>query len=633
MKGKIVQLPEDKLEKKVSFEETDRDARDEENEPGGDFGEEIVTGATAPAPPETEKAGNKLVIVEHIYSEPLEEYDMAFKEDVSKMKEMGLPLGFLNVSPFEVDENNGVVEVNNTVMKGNKRRRKKKKRVIEEHLRAEFDQTWWAEYGQNRIMEVWQERYGQFMEGNDEENNEKETETVAQENGTGGGEWENSEDLTGTAGWGDTKEDKSGEVNGWGDAEVSQDEKKQSSRAGGGDWGPSEEGGWGEVSAWGQGEEGGQQEAGHQADWDKLWMEVTNEVYQAELVKWEARREEESLAEIRVQRMTEQVSNISLGEEETKDGMKEEANEEKQVMGEEVKKEEIDNDKKGRTNEEKQLKKEETNEDNKEGTTEVEEKKGRKSSPDNWHHQKVNSGLGSVLRQLQEMETNTERSEANKSDPVPELSEDNHDEESPGIARAVKAFDLLGYVFEVDSGERYPDCPPLRTAALDWRSKNAVKKSRHLNLSRRNRLPRDEKSGNVVKPSALEKVKKHLVDVSASSEEFGSPAEESEKNDKESQDEFFTPDEEGDFEEVGADKFYDVQASPKTTKSKSRLKIERHAPEPVPDSLSSVPHISKYWAQRYRLFSLYDSGVKLDPESWYSITPEKIAQHIAERCR
>ena len=52
-----------------------------------------------------------------------------------------------------------------------------------------------------------------------------------------------------------------------------------------------------------------------------------------------------------------------------------------------------------------------------------------------------------------------------------------------------------------------------------------------------------------------------------------------------------------------------------------------------PETLAAIPHISKYWAQRYRLFSLYDEGVRLDPESWYSVTPEKIAQHIAERCR
>ena len=40
---------------------------------------------------------------------------------------------------------------------------------------------------------------------------------------------------------------------------------------------------------------------------------------------------------------------------------------------------------------------------------------------------------------------------------------------------------------------------------------------------------------------------------------------------------------------------------------------------------------SKYWHQRYRLFSRFDEGIKLDNESWYSVTPERIAQHIAHR--
>ncbi|KAM9988200.1 hypothetical protein ACTFIZ_003564 [Dictyostelium cf. discoideum] len=42
--------------------------------------------------------------------------------------------------------------------------------------------------------------------------------------------------------------------------------------------------------------------------------------------------------------------------------------------------------------------------------------------------------------------------------------------------------------------------------------------------------------------------------------------------------------------------------------------------------------ISKYYSQRYRLFSKYDEGIILDQESWFSVTPELIAQHIAERC-
>ncbi|KAF9999666.1 Trimethylguanosine synthase [Modicella reniformis] len=42
--------------------------------------------------------------------------------------------------------------------------------------------------------------------------------------------------------------------------------------------------------------------------------------------------------------------------------------------------------------------------------------------------------------------------------------------------------------------------------------------------------------------------------------------------------------------------------------------------------------MQKYWIQRYRYFTLFDSGIKIDMEGWYSVTPEKIATHIAQRC-
>lgn len=59
----------------------------------------------------------------------------------------------------------------------------------------------------------------------------------------------------------------------------------------------------------------------------------------------------------------------------------------------------------------------------------------------------------------------------------------------------------------------------------------------------------------------------------------------------------------------------------------------------------------KYWFSRYYLFSRFDHGIKLDAgrfessnafslslsyrviEAFYSVTPEVIAAHIAERCR
>lgn len=51
-------------------------------------------------------------------------------------------------------------------------------------------------------------------------------------------------------------------------------------------------------------------------------------------------------------------------------------------------------------------------------------------------------------------------------------------------------------------------------------------------------------------------------------------------------------------------------------------------------SLRDIPENvhTKYWNQRYRLLSLYDKGIKLDSESWYSITPESIAKHVTSSC-
>ncbi|XP_062228302.1 uncharacterized protein LOC133926388 [Phragmites australis] len=39
----------------------------------------------------------------------------------------------------------------------------------------------------------------------------------------------------------------------------------------------------------------------------------------------------------------------------------------------------------------------------------------------------------------------------------------------------------------------------------------------------------------------------------------------------------------------------------------------------------------KYWAHRHSLFSLYDRGVRMDAEGWYSVTPEAVAASQAAR--
>ncbi|CAD5207889.1 unnamed protein product [Bursaphelenchus okinawaensis] len=39
----------------------------------------------------------------------------------------------------------------------------------------------------------------------------------------------------------------------------------------------------------------------------------------------------------------------------------------------------------------------------------------------------------------------------------------------------------------------------------------------------------------------------------------------------------------------------------------------------------------KFWFQRYRLFSRLDEGILMDREGWFSVTPERIAENIAQR--
>ncbi|XP_078396606.1 trimethylguanosine synthase isoform X4 [Cetorhinus maximus] len=65
-------------------------------------------------------------------------------------------------------------------------------------------------------------------------------------------------------------------------------------------------------------------------------------------------------------------------------------------------------------------------------------------------------------------------------------------------------------------------------------------------------------------------------------------------------------------------------------KDKKRRKKKKKAFH-IPPDIVAVPELTKYWVQRYRLFSRFDEGVKLDQEGWFSVTPEKIAEHIANR--
>lgn len=52
------------------------------------------------------------------------------------------------------------------------------------------------------------------------------------------------------------------------------------------------------------------------------------------------------------------------------------------------------------------------------------------------------------------------------------------------------------------------------------------------------------------------------------------------------------------------------------------LKYLYRAPKDVPDM--------KFWHQRFYYYSKFDEGIKMDYESWYSVTPEDLAFYIAK---
>ncbi|XP_075978713.1 trimethylguanosine synthase 1 [Anticarsia gemmatalis] len=51
----------------------------------------------------------------------------------------------------------------------------------------------------------------------------------------------------------------------------------------------------------------------------------------------------------------------------------------------------------------------------------------------------------------------------------------------------------------------------------------------------------------------------------------------------------------------------------------------------MPVELRDDPKMYKYWKKRHSLFHRFDEGIQLDRESWFSVTPESVAAHIASK--
>jgi trimethylguanosine synthase len=48
------------------------------------------------------------------------------------------------------------------------------------------------------------------------------------------------------------------------------------------------------------------------------------------------------------------------------------------------------------------------------------------------------------------------------------------------------------------------------------------------------------------------------------------------------------------------------------------------------DESEVPPHLQKYWHQRYSLFTWYDYDIRLTDAAWFGVTPEPVANRIAE---
>lgn len=71
---------------------------------------------------------------------------------------------------------------------------------------------------------------------------------------------------------------------------------------------------------------------------------------------------------------------------------------------------------------------------------------------------------------------------------------------------------------------------------------------------------------------------------------------------------------------------------PKRKRSKKKRRPLKSTAE-LPEEIANDKTLMKYWSKRFSLFSRFDLGIKLDRESWFSVTPEKVAAHTASKCQ
>jgi len=180
--------------------------------------------------------------------------------------------------------------------------------------------------------------------------------------------------------------------------------------------------------------------------------------------------------------------------------------------------------------------------------------------------------------------------------------------DTSSLDRMKGAFNLMGFVFKDGPIED----KIVKRADIVYKKRNIRAHNRFLHMK-----PRQSQSRNFALPveSSLNKVKKFFENTEvAECDDF------SEKDDSSGEDAFYS-----------ADDWLDKSSPSKPVKKKKKKKMFRKSN--LPKEIAENDKLTKYWCNRYRLFSKYDQGILLDAESWFSVTPEKVSKHIAERCR
>ncbi|CAH0546032.1 unnamed protein product [Brassicogethes aeneus] len=177
-------------------------------------------------------------------------------------------------------------------------------------------------------------------------------------------------------------------------------------------------------------------------------------------------------------------------------------------------------------------------------------------------------------------------------------------------SRIKAAFNLIGIEYQENNDERYG-------GNVDYKLKHIRLQNRHLKLkpqAKKAKHTRYDDDGNVVEEAEVDEAELNFQSIL-------------EDDDSSDNDLISCEDEFASTETITA-KLEETNQDAKTPKKKKRKKKSN-----LPLEIKENAKLRKYWHRRFSLFSKFDQGIKLDEESWYSVTPEIVAKHTAERLK